>query len=148
MSFESGPYLGLAVFCEQVIESRTGALTLVNVIDRLNVTASGPGAPEKMPPQRLPWTLVLGFKSGAARGTSEVKIVPEAPSGLKMPPALLPAHLEGGNRGANLVLQTPVPLEEPGIYWFWIYIDDELITKIPVEVVYARVTMGLGNPQP
>ena len=144
MTFERGPYLILAAFCEQVIEDKAGVLSLIRVVDRMYISAQGPAAPDEMPPAVLNWFLVLSMKSGEARGSHPIKIEPELPSGIKLPPLTLSAHFEGGNRGANVISRLNMKLEMPGIYWFRIYVDDQFLTQIPVEVIYSRIV----TPQP
>lgn len=144
MPFERGPYLSVAAFCEQVIEDKSGVLSLIRIVDRLNVTVQGPDAPSEMPPSNFDWTLVLTLKSGDARGSAEVKIVPELPSGVSMQPSIQSVHLEGGNRGANLITRFNMLLTMPGIYWFKIYVDDQFLTQIPVEVIYSRFVPSTG----
>ena len=139
MTFERGPYLTVAAFCEQVIEDKSGVLSLIRVVDRLTVAAQGATAPEEMPPAVLNWALVLCMKSGDARGSHAVKIEPELPSGIKIPSITLSAHFEGGNRGVNLITRLNLKLEMPGIYWFKVYVDDQFLTQIPVEVIYSRI---------
>jgi len=147
MSFEQGPFVTVATFCEQVIEDKSGVLSLIRIVDRMYVYSSGPAAPEEMPPSFLNWFMVLNFKSGEARGTLPVKIEPELPSGLRRPPLILSAHFEGGNRGHNIVSKINMKLEMPGVYWFRIYVDDRLVTQIPVEVIYSR-TVTPQSPAP
>ena len=144
MSFERGPYLTIAAFCEQVIEDKSGVLSLIRVVDRMNITAQGPTAPAEMPPTPLNWFLVITMKSGEARGSYPIKIEPELPSGLTLSPITLSAHFEGTNRGTNIITRLNMRLEMPGIYWFRIYFEDQLLTKIPVEVIYSRII----TPQP
>lgn len=144
MAFDRGPYLSVAAFCEQVIEDKSGVLSLIRIVDRMTITAQGPTAPEEMPPAMLNWFLVLVLKSGEARGSQTVKIEPELPSGLRLEPTMLPVHLEGGNRGQNIVSKLNMKLEMAGIYWFRILIDDQFLTQIPVEVIYSKVM----TPQP
>ena len=144
MPFDRGPFLTVATFCEQVIEDKSGVLSLIRIVDRLNITAQGPTAPDDMPPANLNWVLVLNFKSGEARGSHPIKIEPELPSGLRLNPTTLSLHFEGNNRGANVVSRFNMKLEMPGIYWFRIYVDDEFMTQIPVEVIYSRIV----TPQP
>jgi hypothetical protein len=139
MADERGPYLTVATFCEQVIEEKSGVLSLIRVVDRLNVTSQGQNVPENMPPTPLNWFLVLNMKAGAARGTSMIKIEPELPSGLKLPPVSLSIHFEGGNKGSNLITRLNMLIELPGIYWFHIYLDDLFLTQIPVEVIYSKI---------
>jgi hypothetical protein len=147
MGFETGPFLTLAVFCEQVIEDKSGVLSLIRIVDRMYVSASGPMAPEEMPPTFLNWFLVLSFKSGEARGSHPIKIEPELPSGLRLEPILLSAHFEGGNRGTNIISKLNMKLEMPGVYWFRIYVDDQFATQTPVEVIYSR-TVAPQSPTP
>ena len=144
MSLERGPFLTVATFCELVIEDKAGVLSLIRIVDRMHVSASGPTAPEEMPPTSLNWFLVMNFKSGDARGSHPVKIEPELPSGLRLAPLILSAHFEGGNRGQNIISRLNLKLEMPGVYWFRIYVDDQLVTQIPVEVIYSRTV----TPQP
>jgi len=139
MTFERGPYLITAAFCEQVIEDKSGVLSLIRVVDRMNITAQGPTAPDEMPPATLNWFLVLTMKSGEARGSHPIKIEPELPSGVRLKPIELSAHFEGGNRGLNLITRLNMRLEMPGIYWFRIYVDDQFLTQIPIEVIYSRI---------
>ena len=144
MAFEQGPYLTLAAFCEQVIEDKSGVLSLIRVVDRMNIATQGPTAPEQMPPTNLNWVLVLSMKSGEARGSLPIKIEPELPSGLRLQPLTLSAHFEGGNRGINILSKLNIKLETPGVYWFRIYVDDKFLTQVPVEVIYSRIV----TPQP
>jgi len=144
MAFERGPYLIVAAFCEQIIEDKAGVLSLIRIVDRMNITTQGPTAPEEMPPAMLNWFLVLTMKSGEARGSHAIKIEPELPSGIRLSPLSLSAHFEGGNRGQNLVTRLNMRLEMPGIYWFRIYVNDQFLTQIPVEVIYSRIV----TPQP
>ena len=144
MPFDRGPFLTVATFCEQVIEDKSGVLSLIRIVDRMNITTQGPTAPDDMPPANLDWSLVLNFKSGEARGSLPIKIEPELPSGLRLSPTTLSAHFEGGNRGANIISRFNMKLEMPGVYWFRIYVNDEFLTQIPVEVIYSRIV----TPQP
>lgn len=139
MPFERGPYLTNATFCEQVIEDKSGVLSLIRLVDRIEVTRGGPEVPDEMPPYALDWFLVITLKSGDARGTHSVKIEPTLPSGEKLSPVTLSAHLEGGNRGMNLISRINMELRMPGVYWFKVYIGDEFVTQVPIEVIYSRI---------
>ncbi len=144
----TGPFVGVAAFCENVIEDKAGTLSLIRIVDRLTVSSQGPTAPEKMPPTPLNWFLVLVLKSGQARGSVSVTIQPELPSGIRMPGVTLTPHFEGENRGCNIVSKMGLMLEEPGIYWFHIYVADTLATKVPLEVIYSRMVIpGAQGPR-
>lgn len=135
-----GPYLQMAVFCEQVIEDKQGILTLVRIIDRTTMTASGPNAPEKMPPFPVNANMVIGFKTGFAKGSHEVKIRPTSPDGRQLPEVTVPMHLEGDDRGANLVLPFRMMAEQDGLYWFDVYVGNRLFTRMPFRILYQRVS--------
>ena len=113
-------------------------MTLVRIVDRLVISRTGPDAPQEMPPITLDWYLVITLKSGDARGTHPVEVTPHLPSGESLQQIVLPAHLEGINKGVNLISQMNMQLTMSGIYWFHISVENELITKVPVEVIYAR----------
>lgn len=137
----TGPFLSVAAFCENVIEDKSGVLSLIRLVDRLTVSSQGASSPEQMPSTPLNWFLVLAFKSGSARGSVQVTIQPELPSGLRLDPVRLTPYFEGGNRGCNIITRIALMLREPGIYWFRIYVGDTLITQIPLEVIYSRTVI-------
>lgn len=136
-----GPYLQAAVLCEKVIEDKEGILSLIQIIDRTTVTVQGPDAPEKMPPVPLNAQLVLMFKTGFAKGSHQVKIRAKTPDGVPLPEVSLPIHLEGDDRGTNLILPVQLVLKEEGLYWFDIFIGERLVTRVPFRLVYRRISI-------
>jgi hypothetical protein len=138
-----GPWLAAAVFCEKVIEDKEGALTLVRIVDRITTTAVGQGTPDEMPPTPITIALVAAFKSGTAKGRSDFRIEVEAPTGLRTPIAqALSVIFEGEDRGANLVLNLQFKAEHEGLYWFDLFLDKGLVTRVPLRVVYQRQETG------
>jgi hypothetical protein len=146
MPFETGPYLKAAVFCEKVLREADGVMSFIRVVDRVTITATGPDAPATMPKTPYNITAVIALTSGQSRGRYEVKIVPEEPSGLKKPPFLATVQMEGEDRGANVVVNMLFTFETEGLYWFYVYLDDALLTKMPFRMMYAR--MSTGTPKP
>jgi len=67
-----GPFLQIAVFCEKVLDEKDGVVSAIRIIERLKFSASGEGAPEKMPPMNIPIVLLVRFKSGDVSGEHEV----------------------------------------------------------------------------
>ena len=146
-AFEHGPYLQMSVFCEKVLQERDGVISVVRVIDRVNRTAAGPDAPDAMPSFDYQLTAVITLKAGRARGGVQVEIEPELPSGLRQPRAAMTAQMEGNERGQNLIMNLQMKFEEPGVYWFNVYVDGRLITRMPFTVTYSRIS-GAGPPRP
>jgi hypothetical protein len=144
MALEDGPYLQAACFCEMVIQDKDGTLSLIKIVDRVNYTAMGVAPPDEMQPFTYYLKLVLMLKSGRATGSYEVKIVPELPSGIMLKdfPYALSVHFEGEDRGHNLLSDLRYTFEQPGLYWFHVFLDDELWTKLPLRVIYSRITTG------
>ena len=142
MPLEGGPYLQTACFCENVIEDKRGVLSIIGIIDTLNIGMAGHEAPEEMPPVTRQLNLVLTLKSGSARGRFQIKITPELPSGLRLDPVILTAHLEGDERGTNIIANVPFTFKLEGLYWFIIDLDNELLTKIPFRLKYSRSIVG------
>ena len=146
MPFETGPHLKSAVFCEKILRESDGVLSLIRVVDRVTISARGPGAPDTMPKTPYHITAVIMLTSDRARGRHEIKIEPEEPSGLKKSPFLVTVQMEGEDRGANVVMDMHFTFELEGLYWFYVYFDDTLLTKMPFRVMYARVSSGIQEP--
>ena len=138
MMFEQGPYIQMAGLCEQVIEDKTGALSLIRIIDTITHTEARPDAPAEMPPVPYPMKMVIMLKAGRARGRHELKIIPELPSGEVKPPLVRSVQMEGEERGVNNIINMVFTFTMEGLYWFNIYLDDSLLTRIPLRVKYNR----------
>ncbi len=144
MAFEDGPYIKVACFCESVIEGKDGVLSLIRIIDTLTSTASGPEAPDSMPPLDVNFKLVVMSVSGLARGRHELRLLPELPSGIREHDHAFNAsiHFEGEGKGANVLVDYRYQFEQEGLYWFHLLLDEQLWSKIPFYVRYNRITTG------
>jgi len=141
MTFETGPFLKMACFCERLLREVDGVATVVRVIDRLTHTDSKPDAPTEMPPVTYEMKLVIMLIPGQALGRHDLKVERELPSGIIEKPIALTVQMEGGNRGANIVMDTKMTFPLEGLYWFNVYLDDVLLTKIPFQVLYQRISI-------
>ena len=139
MGFEQGPYIQMAGLCEQVIEDKTGALSLIRIIDTITHTEARSDAPPEMPPVTYPMKMVIMLKSGRARGRHELKMIPELPSGEVKPPFTRSVQMEGEERGFNNIVNMLFTFEMEGLYWFNVYFDDSLLTRIPLRIKYNRI---------
>ena len=139
MRFEQGPYIQVAALCELVIEDKTGALSLIRVIDTISHTEKRPDAPAEMPQVTYPLRMVIMLKAGRARGQHELRIVPQLPSGETKTPLVRSIQLEGEAHGINSLINMFFTFTMEGIHWFNVYLDDSLLTKVPLKVKYNRV---------
>lgn len=137
-----GPYLQMAALCEKVLTEADGVLSFVRVVDRITVSVAGKSAPSQMPVAPVNLILALGFKSGFARGAYRVRVKLVSPSHQEVTTVELPMLLEGDDRGANLMLQLGLQAQEEGLYWFEIYLLDALVTKVPLRVLYQRMSVS------
>ncbi len=139
-----GPYLQMAIFCENVLREADSVISLIRQVDRVTTTASGPGAPADMPRLTYKAHLAIAIKSGGARGSREIKLFRERPSGIRDTEPLLSLSVlfEGEDRGLGIYGPVEMVFDEAGLYWFDLYVDDTLMTRMPLRVIYQRATAG------
>jgi hypothetical protein len=120
-----------------------GWTSLIRILDRWFFN----GTTTEMPPSTLQTTMVITFKSGNIRGPATVKIRPLTPSKKSMPSIEVPILFEGEERGVSIILPVVMAVQETGLYWFDVFVDDQLFTRIPLRVVYQRAP-GITPPSP
>lgn len=137
-----GPFISAATLCEQVLEEKDGVQSIIRMIDRLTVSGATQ-TPEIMPTLQVnQYWLFLSFKSGSIRDSRTIKVNMCTPGGEEISQASIKALFEGDERGVNLRIQLQLLLQEEGIYWFDVYVDEELVTRVPLRVIYQRMLMG------
>lgn len=136
MAERSGPFLAAAFFCERILEDKDGTLSAIRIIDRVTQTAHGPAAPTEMPPLQVQLSALIALRSGQARGRRTIVLRPENPAGQRAESAELPVQFEGEERSAIYTSQVGFIAEMEGLYWFDVLLDEELLTRIPLRVVY------------
>lgn len=140
---EGGPYMTMAVLCEKVLEEKDGVRSLIRMVDRV-IVSPGPGAPEKMPPIPIQILSMIAFKSGDRRESYTLKLTVQTPSGNEDQLATFPLLFEGEDRGVALQVHLAFQAMEQGLYWFGVYLEEQLFTRIPLRIIYQRV--GIGPP--
>ncbi|MEN6393355.1 MAG: hypothetical protein ABFD53_06075 [Anaerolineaceae bacterium] len=138
MAHTGGPFIHAACFVENVIRDDTGTFSLIRMIDRITRAAASPNPPENMEPFDYPLRIFIGLKSGEARGHSEIRIVPELPNGQSLDPFIVKAHFEGEEHGFAAVFNIVMNFPYEGLYWFKVFVDDNLMTSMPLRIVYDR----------
>jgi hypothetical protein len=133
----SGPWVAIAVICETALQEASGVLSLIRVVDRFQVA----GPTSEMQPVNLKFTIVVAFKAGFSRNSAIVSIKPIPPSNKDVPPIEASVLFEGEDRGVNLVLNIPgFQVSEQGLYWFDVSVDGVLFTRIPLRIMYQKVS--------
>lgn len=148
---QGGPYLQIAAICEQVIEGKDGVLSLIRVIDRVihqvgvigppgvPIPADAPRPPEEMPEVTHSFVIVVSLKAGQVRGSHQIRFELVKPDMSAEPVSQQDLFFEGGeDRGANVVLRLSWTFKIPGLHWFDLYFDDDLLARMPMRIVYLR----------
>jgi len=131
-----GPFLQAALVCERVLTEQDGVLSLIRVVDRFFQREINTADPEQMPPFTVNATIAIMLKAGAARGRQTLRLRPEVPAGIRLPEVSAPVFFEGEERGVNLLLPMQFQAAQEGLYWFDVILEDRLLTRIPLRVVY------------
>jgi hypothetical protein len=132
-----GPYVQIAAICSTaLVEQGGGSLSLIRIQDRIQLA----GPTDKMQPQPLMGhSLVVVLKSGDTLGKYNLSVVPVTPSGQQLNPITMSALFEGQERGVQLVTPLPLVATEEGLYWFEISLESQLLTRVPLRVMYQKV---------
>lgn len=131
-------YLHAATFCEKVLQEADGVLSLIRMVDRFNVM----GETEEMSPIILSFMVYISFKSGFMRGKQKVALRPKSPTGKDLPAMEFPVLFEGDDdRGPAMAFQVNWPAAEEGVFWWDLYLNEELVTRMPLRVTYQRMRM-------
>jgi hypothetical protein len=133
-------YLHVATFCEKVLRESDGVNSIIRMIDRFNVQ----GTTEEMQPIVLQFMIYISFKSGFLRGKQKVSLRPQSPKGVEMPAMDIPVLFEGDDdRGPAIAFQVGWAVQEEGLFWWDLYLNDELVTRMPLRVDYQYVRMPI-----
>lgn len=124
------PLLLTAIFCERPLFEQDGVVSFIRIFDRIFV----PNIPHPTE-TAIQLTLVLMFKGGGYKGKARVAILPRPPSNAERPRSEREIELpEQPNGGTNLIAILPFAPSEEGVYWFEIFVNDELVTRTPLDV--------------
>jgi len=138
----AGPYLVMALFCEKVLQEQNGVLSIIRVVDQVNIS----GPLEEMQPTPITLNVVISFKAGIARGKYRIRLRGHTPTQKEIPTMESSAYFEGEDRGVNLVLVVNMLLQEEGIFWFDVMLEDAVVTRMPLRILYQRVATP-GRPE-
>jgi hypothetical protein len=137
------PWVQVAAFCQNaIIEANTGSVSVIKITDSVGVA----GMATEMIPQPLQLTMVIILKSDEMRGQYHVKIRCTSPLGQVTFGQEILFVFEGGARGVQTVVPTALIATEPGVYWFDVMIEEDVLTRVPLTVLYQRIQQPPGLP--
>lgn len=138
-----GPFLAAAVFCESIMEESSKIVSAIKIIDGVQYYIH-PDAPDDVPSKEHPVPIsqraLLTFKTGDSPGTHHLKMVLEEPSGnrqeIKTQEIVLSPPPQGG---CNVTSTIAIPIRANGVYWFDVFLDGKLMTRMPLNVNVQRL---------
>lgn len=119
----------------------------IRIVDRLFHQAVGPEAPQDMPPAAFTLKALIVLKSDQARGRHTISLRMEEPSGQQAEIGEMPVLFEGEDRGANLVVDLALSLDQEGLHWIDVLLDEEtVLTRMPLRVIYQPQRTAAAGP--
>lgn len=135
-----GPYVQIAAFCHTAMIENTGALSIIRITDRIGVA----GFTAEMAPTTIQVTLAIVLKSGFLRNQAKIIVRAITPSQQLLPNIEFPVLFEGDERGVQLVIPMGFVVQESGLYWFEVLIEEQILTRIPLRVLYQQLAAPPG----
>ena len=133
-----GPYVQAATFCETVLVEKTDVVSVIRVVDRLMLSTSTLGAPAELPEGNvIRATLFVSLKADDAKGRHPITVRAHQPSGIVKPDHTVDATFEGDERGVILILTLGIEAIE-GLHWFDILVNETVLTRVPLRIIYQR----------
>ncbi len=142
-----GPYVSAACFAEKVLEEKDGVHSLIRIVDRLQVVVTTQDTIQEPPKIQHSLILYVSLKCGGERGSHELEIIPRKPSGERLAPSSNPIHFEGPEyKGVNIIVQISIDIDGEGTWWFEIFHRKQLLTKVPLNVIFHVQTKQMADP--
>jgi hypothetical protein len=136
--YAAGPFIQIATFCRDVVEQADGGVTLVGVLDAVELEPDDEGR------HVAAMLAFISVRAGAMAGKHRIRIQPDRP-GLLFPDGDLSAFFDGGLSGLEAQVEVVFVAVEQGLYWFEVLLDDELLlTKIPLQIRFAAENGSAG----
>jgi hypothetical protein len=147
----SGPHLSAAFLCERILQERDGVPSFIRVVDRFLVPVIGklPPGIQQMQPPVLQVILVISLKAGSlGAGKYNIRIKLNKPDGSEMQDNTHSVFFNGSDdNGVLLGSPTLIVAPDEGLYWFDVYFEDALMTRIPMRVIHQQVALPPQFPQ-
>jgi hypothetical protein len=148
--FGAKPSVLLAAIFERAIRDSDNMLTMVRMIDVVNVASNAPAdvmskaiAEQGAPVQGQ---MVLVFKGGELDATHEVAVAAHSPNGevREFPPisSVFGSTVPGGVPGSNVIVNIQMSVKSEGIYWFEVKLDGETVTSVPLQIAFQTLSSG------
>jgi hypothetical protein len=140
-----GPFVNIACVCQVALQEGNNVLSIIRITDRVQVVGVNPHM-QPQPLQNL--ALVVILRSGTLRGHHKLRIAPFAPNASPLQETEFSVLFEGDDRGPAVITPVGIVATEEGLYWFDLYLEQVLLARIPLRVLYQRIAALPGFQQP
>jgi hypothetical protein len=141
----SGPHLTTALICEKILIERDGVPSFIRAAERFTIPVLPPlppgiPAPQIQPPV-LQTNLVVGLKAGDLKaGKYKLTIKMQQPDGSYATERSESVFFNGGeDQGAIAIVPLIMPMPPEGLYWFEVYFETALVTKVPMRILHQQI---------
>ena len=138
------PWVQVAAFCHTAIIENTGHMSVIRITDRVNLAGITP----EMQSMPLQLTMALLLKSDEMRGQYQIKVRCVSPRGETTDGPEIPFLFGGADQGVQVVLPIGLIATEQGLYWFEVMLEDVILTRVPLRVMYQRIQLPPGVQMP
>jgi hypothetical protein len=136
--FPPGPYLLAAVLCEKVLAEPDNTKSAIRMVELIKPKVLRGKLPKKMKPFQKQLDLLLRLKNGTALGNHTIEVVPTSPSGKEGPRLIHTHNFQGPEEdGIDIVAHLILNFKREGRYWFNVYLDGKVMTRVPLKVLYS-----------
>jgi hypothetical protein len=132
------PWVQAAVFCDQIVEDRTGSISVIRIIDRF--TMARPEGWDGKTHLMLPLNVLLAFKAGDVKGERTLTIYLTSPKNKRKKLFQKGVEFFGTNISTNIKLTVQFQFKTEGTHWFDIFVGKWLATRMPLTVVLQQQT--------
>jgi len=132
-----GPFVALAVLCDRIEPRPDGAVDVHGIVDGVAITPESGDPLGLRPAGVVSLTAVVSLRAGQSRGHHRLALQGVYPSGAEGPSLTQTIEFTDALPGASLVVPLELQVHEPGTYHFDVRFDDQLLTRMALQVVYA-----------
>jgi hypothetical protein len=137
MIVQGGPWVAMAVFCQNIEPQPDGTVDVRGIVDGVVVEPTAEDALGLHPAASVSLTALVSVKAGDVRGEHVLSLRSTFPSGSPGPGLRRPVEFTDAMPAASLVVPLELDIHEPGLYVFDAFCDEQLLTRMALWVEYA-----------
>ncbi|MGB9178919.1 MAG: hypothetical protein WCB68_06675 [Pyrinomonadaceae bacterium] len=132
-----GPFLGMAAFCEHILDEKDNVLSAIRLVDRITVMLNEPMT-EDSSPFVYAISCLIKFGSFGLSTERELLVKIKTPTGKESEVVRYPIIFQPEKSGINFKIEMNVGFKEAGVYWLLVYLEDTFFTQVPLLVDFVE----------